>query len=56
MREIEDVKKEIDALALYMERGICLPDISYMVYAIAQKWDGRRVFLQDGDALVYPLP
>ena len=27
-----------------------------MVYAIAQDWDGRRVFLQDGDALVYPFP
>jgi radical SAM superfamily enzyme YgiQ (UPF0313 family) len=26
-----------------------------VVYAVAQDWDGRRVFLQDGDALVYPF-
>jgi radical SAM superfamily enzyme YgiQ (UPF0313 family) len=28
----------------------------YIVYAIAHQWDGRRFFLQDGDALVYPYP
>ncbi|MEA3254037.1 MAG: radical SAM protein [Chloroflexota bacterium] len=56
VRDIEDVKKEIDALALYTKRGLRLPDISYVAYAIAQQWDGRRVFLQDGDALVYPFP
>ena len=56
IREIEDVKKEIDALALYMEHGIHLPGIDDIVYIIAQQWDGRRIFLQDGDALVYPLP
>jgi len=56
IREIEDVKKEIDALALYMERGIHLPGIDDIVYIIAQQWDGRRIFLQDGDALVYPFP
>lgn len=39
-----------------MERGICLPTISDIVYVIAKQWDGRRVFLQDGDALVYPFP
>jgi radical SAM superfamily enzyme YgiQ (UPF0313 family) len=27
-----------------------------VVYAVAQDWDGKRVFLQDGDALVYPFP
>lgn len=56
IREIEDVKKEIDALALYMERGIHLPGIDDIVYIIAQQWDGQRIFLQDGDALVYPFP
>jgi len=56
IREIEDVKKEIDALALYMEHVIHLPGIDDIVYIIAQQWDGRRIFLQDGDALVYPLP
>ena len=27
-----------------------------IVYEILRYWDGRRVFLQDGDALVYPYP
>jgi len=27
-----------------------------VVYAVAQDWDGKRIFLQDGDALVYPFP
>ncbi|MFH1775827.1 MAG: radical SAM protein [Chloroflexota bacterium] len=56
LREIEEVKEEIDALALYAEEGICRPNIPPIVYYIAQQWDGKRVFLQDGDALVYPLP
>ena len=56
IRESEDVKREIDALALYLGYGIHTPTIPQIVYAIAQRWDGRRVFLQDADALVYPLP
>ena len=56
IREIEGVKEEIDALALYTQRGIRLPAMPGIVYAIAQQWDGRRIFLQDGDALVYPFP
>lgn len=56
IREMDEVKKEIDALALYMERRIYLPNTSDIVHTIAQQWDGRRVFLQDGDALVYPFP
>ena len=55
IRDIEDVKEEIDALALYTQRGIRLPAMPGIVYAIAQQWDGRRIFLQDGDALVYPF-
>jgi radical SAM superfamily enzyme YgiQ (UPF0313 family) len=27
-----------------------------VIYAVAEGWDGKRVFLQDGDALVYPFP
>ena len=56
VRDLQDVKDEIDAMSLYMNtrRGIAgQPDI---VYAILRRWDGRRVFLQDGDALVYPYP
>ena len=56
MREVSDVKREIDALALYVRHGVRVPDIENVVYAVAQNWDGRRVFLQDGDALVYPFP
>ena len=56
LREVDDAKKEIDALALYMRSRVRLPGIAPEVYAIGQFWDGKRVFLQDGDALVYPLP
>lgn len=56
IRELEDVKKEIDAVALYAERGIFIPGMPDIVYAISQNWDGKTIFLQDGDALVYPLP
>ncbi|MFC1870363.1 radical SAM protein [Chloroflexota bacterium] len=55
IREVEDVLKEIDALALYMRDGFYLPDTPDIVYAIAQRWDGKKIFLQDGDALVYPF-
>jgi radical SAM superfamily enzyme YgiQ (UPF0313 family) len=56
IRDVNDVKNEIDAVALFMRRGIRLPNISQVVYAVAQDWDGKRIFLQDGDALVYPFP
>jgi radical SAM superfamily enzyme YgiQ (UPF0313 family) len=56
IREVDEVKKEIDALALYARHGICLPDIPSVAYAVAQTWDEKRVFLQDGDALIYPFP
>ncbi|MFC2004879.1 radical SAM protein [Chloroflexota bacterium] len=56
IRALDEVKSEIDALALYLESGLRLPDIPDMVYIQAHQWDGKRVFLQDGDALVYPFP
>jgi len=56
IRDHEEVKREIDALSLFIEQGIVLPDIDQIVYMIGQHWDGRRIFLQDGDALVYPYP
>ncbi len=56
MREVGEAKREIDALAMFMYHRICLPDIDDIVYIIASGWDGRRVFLQDGDAVVYPYP
>jgi len=53
IREIEGVRKEIDALAAPVSYGLDIPgaEISPLDY-----WDGKRVFLQDGDALVYPFP
>ncbi|MFC2050615.1 radical SAM protein [Chloroflexota bacterium] len=56
MRELDEVKKEIDALATYVKRGICLPGVPQIVYQIGGSWDGKKVFLQDGDAMVYPFP
>ena len=56
MRDVNDVKSEIDALSLFMKNGIQLPTVPAVVYAVAQNWDGKRIFLQDGDALVYPFP
>jgi radical SAM superfamily enzyme YgiQ (UPF0313 family) len=55
IRDIDDVKREIDALSLFMQSGIHLPTVPNVVYAVAQGWDGKRAFLQDGDALVYPF-
>jgi radical SAM superfamily enzyme YgiQ (UPF0313 family) len=56
IRDVAAVKGEIDAVALFTQSGIRVPDIPRIVYAIAQDWDGKRIFLQDGDALVYPFP
>ncbi len=55
MRDVDDVKTEIDALALFVKSGVRLPSIPKIVYEIARGWDGKRVFLQDADALVYPF-
>jgi radical SAM superfamily enzyme YgiQ (UPF0313 family) len=55
MRDVDNVKEEIDALSLFMRGGIRLPTVPNVVYAVAQSWDGKRIFLQDGDALVYPF-
>jgi radical SAM superfamily enzyme YgiQ (UPF0313 family) len=56
IRELDDVKREIDTLATYIRRGIYLADVPQLVYEIGSSWDSKRVFLQDGDALVYPFP
>jgi radical SAM superfamily enzyme YgiQ (UPF0313 family) len=56
IREIEDVQKEVDALAAYVNRNVILPGAPRIIYEIGRVWDGKRVFLQDGDALAYPFP
>ncbi|MBM4445422.1 MAG: radical SAM protein [Chloroflexi bacterium] len=55
MRDPDDVRREIDALALYMTSGAYVAGVPDIVYSSAGGWDGKRLFLQDGDALVYPL-
>jgi len=56
LREVGEVKREVDAVAIYMDKGIHVTNIPDTIYAINRSWDGKRVFLQDGDALVYPFP
>jgi len=56
IRELDDVKREIDAMSLYANSRMWVAGQPQIVYAILQDWDGRKVFLQDGDALVYPYP
>jgi radical SAM superfamily enzyme YgiQ (UPF0313 family) len=55
VRDLEDIRREIDALALYMTKGVQVAGVPDMVFSIARGWDGKKLFLQDGDALVYPL-
>ena len=56
IRDVDDIKKEIDAVTLFLRSGVILSGIPKIAYAIAQQWDGERLFLQDSDALVYPFP
>jgi len=56
MRDVAEAKAEIDALSLYVRNGVRVAGVDEIVYAVGRGWDGRRVFLQDGDALVYPYP
>ena len=56
MRELGEIKGEIDMLALYKRSALRFPNIPEIVYEIARYWDGERIFLQDGDALIYPCP
>jgi len=51
---LEDALKEIDALYMFKKYGIVFSEIDPIVYYLASEWDGKRIFLQDGDALVYP--
>ena len=54
IRDLEEVKLEIDAMSLYMSHRVGVQGQPDIVYLILRRWDGRKVFLQDGDALVYP--
>ncbi len=41
-------------MSLYMNHRVGVQGQPDIVYLILRRWDGRKVFLQDGDALVYP--
>ena len=56
IRDLEDIKREIDALALYIIKGVYVTGMPDIVFSVGRAWDGKKLFLQDGDALVYPLP
>ena len=51
---MDEIKAEIDALDLYLREGVYLPNVHPIVYEIAPHLTSKRIFLQDGDALVYP--
>ncbi|MFC1864607.1 radical SAM protein [Chloroflexota bacterium] len=55
LRDLDDIKREIDAVALFVRDGVTIPGVPPIVYGISQEWDGKWVFLQDSDALVYPF-
>lgn len=55
IRDLDDIKKEIDALALYINMGVYVTGLPDIVFSIGRGWDGKKLFLQDGDALVYPF-
>ena len=56
IRELDEVKQEIDAMFLYMNQRMWVAGMPDIMYEILNDWNGKRVFLQDGDALVYPYP
>jgi len=56
IRDLEDVRQEIDAMSAYVNHRMLVSGQPRIVYAILQEWNGKKVFLQDGDALVYPYP
>lgn len=52
VRAVDEIKAEIDALSLYLAHGIYNPAMG----GLTPYWDGKGLFLQDADALVYPFP
>ena len=56
IRELDAVKQEIDAMSLYMNQRMWIASELNIIYEILNDWNGKKVFLQDGDALVYPYP
>jgi radical SAM superfamily enzyme YgiQ (UPF0313 family) len=56
IRDLDEVKEEIDAMSLYINQRMWVAGMPEIMYEILDDWNGKKVFLQDGDALVYPYP
>jgi radical SAM superfamily enzyme YgiQ (UPF0313 family) len=56
IRKLDEVKEEIDSMSLYMNQRMWIAGEPNIIYEILNDWNGKKVFLQDGDALVYPYP
>jgi len=56
IRELTEVKREIDTMSLFINHRMWVAGEPSIIYAILRDWNGKKVFLQDGDALVYPYP
>ena len=54
IRDLEEIEEEIRALSLLRNHGVYAPSLHPVAARIAIEWDGRRIFLQDADALAYP--
>jgi radical SAM superfamily enzyme YgiQ (UPF0313 family) len=54
VRELSEVKAEIDSLAVFTRHGVRSSGLSGIAVSVARQWDGRKLFLQDGDAMAYP--
>ena len=55
LRELDEVKREIDTMSLYINHRMRVAGEPSIIYAILRDWNGKKIFLQDGDALVYPF-
>jgi radical SAM superfamily enzyme YgiQ (UPF0313 family) len=54
IRDLDEVKREIDAVSLYVNHHVRVSEQPEIVYMILRRWNGEKIFLQDGDALIYP--
>ena len=40
LRDVDDIKREIDAMQVYKQNGIRIPALPEIIYAILRRWDG----------------
>ena len=46
MRDQDDIKREIDAMSLFLKNSLRIPDVPDMVYMLLYGWNGKKVFLR----------